>query len=36
LIHAGSEKLRFGIHKLINFIWNVEELLDQWKKSIIV
>jgi hypothetical protein len=24
------------IHKLINFIWNREELPDQWKESIIV
>jgi hypothetical protein len=24
------------IHKLINSIWNKEELPDQWKKSIIV
>jgi hypothetical protein len=23
-------------HKLINFIWNKEELPDQWKESIIV
>jgi hypothetical protein len=24
------------IHKLINYIWNKEELPDQWKESIIV
>jgi hypothetical protein len=23
------------IHKLVNFIWNKEELPDQWKQSII-
>jgi hypothetical protein len=26
----------FVIHKLINSIWNKEELPDQWKESIIV
>jgi hypothetical protein len=25
-----------AIHKLINSIWNMEELPDQWKESIIV
>jgi hypothetical protein len=25
-----------AIHKLINSVWNKEELPDQWKKSIIV
>jgi hypothetical protein len=25
-----------AIHKLINSIWNKEELHDQWKESIIV
>jgi hypothetical protein len=25
-----------GIHKLINSVWNKEELPDQWKESIIV
>jgi hypothetical protein len=33
---AGSETLLSEIHKLINSIWNKEELLDQWKESIIV
>jgi hypothetical protein len=23
------------IHKLINFVWNKEELLDQWKEPIL-
>jgi hypothetical protein len=31
LIQAGGEILRFKIHKLINSIWNKEELPDQWK-----
>jgi hypothetical protein len=36
LIQAGGEMLRPKIHKLINSIWNKEELSDQWKESIIV
>jgi hypothetical protein len=36
LIQAGGEILLFAIHKLINSVWNKEELPDQWKKSIIV
>jgi hypothetical protein len=36
LIQAGGEILLPAIHKLINFIWNKEELPDQWKESIIV
>jgi hypothetical protein len=36
LIQAGSEILLFAIHKLINSVWNKEELPDQWKESIIV
>jgi hypothetical protein len=35
LIQAG-ETLRSDIHKLINCIWNKEELPDQWKESVIV
>jgi hypothetical protein len=35
LIQAGGEMLHSKIHKLINFIWNTEELPDQWKESII-
>jgi hypothetical protein len=35
LIQAGSNTLRSDIHKLINCIWNKEELPDQWKESII-
>jgi hypothetical protein len=36
LIQAGGEILLCVIHKLINFIWNKEELNDQWKVSIII
>jgi hypothetical protein len=36
LIRAGGEPLWSEIHKLINSIWNKEELPDQWKKSIII
>jgi hypothetical protein len=36
LIKAGSRTIRSEIHKLINSIWNKEELPKQWKESIIV
>jgi hypothetical protein len=36
LIQAGGERLQSEIHKLINSVWNKEELLDQWKEPIIV
>jgi hypothetical protein len=36
LIHAGGEILLPAIHKLINSIWNKEELPNQWKEPIIV
>jgi hypothetical protein len=36
LTQAGGETLPSVIHKLINSIWNTEELPDQWKESIIV
>jgi hypothetical protein len=36
LIQAGGEILLSAIHKLINCVWNKEELPDQWKESIIV
>jgi hypothetical protein len=36
LIQAGGQILRSEIHKLVNSIWNKEELPDQWKESIIV
>jgi hypothetical protein len=35
-IQAGGEILVSAIHKLINSIWNKEELPDQWKEFIIV
>jgi hypothetical protein len=36
LIQAEGEILLSAIHKLINSIWNKEQLPDQWKESIIV
>jgi hypothetical protein len=36
VIRDGSETLLSQIHKLINSVWNKEELPDQWKESIIV
>jgi hypothetical protein len=36
LIQAGGEILLSAIHKLINSVWNKEELPDQWKESIIL
>jgi hypothetical protein len=36
LIQAGGEKLCSEIHKLINFIWNKEELPDRTKEFIIL
>jgi hypothetical protein len=36
LIQARWNTLRSEIHKLINCIWNKEELPEQWKESIIV
>jgi hypothetical protein len=35
LIQAGGNTLHSEIHKLINCIWNKEELPEQWKESII-
>jgi hypothetical protein len=35
-IKAGGSTIWSEIHKLINSIWNEEELPQQWKKSIIV
>jgi hypothetical protein len=31
LIQAGGEILLSAIHKLINSVWNKEDLPDQWK-----
>jgi hypothetical protein len=36
LIRAGSQILLSEIHKLINPVWNKEEIPDQWKESITV
>jgi hypothetical protein len=36
MIQAGGKMLLSPIHKLINSIWNKEQLPDQWKESIIV
>jgi hypothetical protein len=36
LIQAGGKMLLSVIRKLINSIWNKEELTDQWKESILV
>jgi hypothetical protein len=36
IIKAGGRTIRCAIHKLIIFIWNKEELLEEWKESIIV
>jgi hypothetical protein len=36
LIQAGAVILLFAIHKLVNSVWNKEELSHQWKESIIV
>jgi hypothetical protein len=36
LIQAEVEILRSKIHKLINSVWNKEDLPAQWKESIIV
>jgi hypothetical protein len=36
LIKAGGETLYSEIQRLICFIWNKEELPQQWKESIIV
>jgi hypothetical protein len=36
MIKAEGRTIRSKIHKLINSIWNKEELPEEWKKSIIV
>ena len=36
LIKVGGMTIRFAIHKLIIYIWNNEELPEEWKESIIV
>jgi hypothetical protein len=34
LIQAGGETLQYENHKLIDSVWNKEQLSDQWKESI--
>jgi hypothetical protein len=36
LIQVGGNTLRSEIQKLINSVWNKEELPQQWKESVIV
>ena len=36
LIKAGCRTILYEIHKLINSIWNTEELPEEWKESISV
>jgi hypothetical protein len=36
LIEAGGETLVYEVQKLVNSIWNKEELPDNWKESVIV
>jgi hypothetical protein len=36
LIKAGGSTICCEIHKLINSVWNKEDLLEQWKESIIL
>ena len=36
MIKAGGRKIRSEIHIFINYIWNKEELPEEWKESIIV
>jgi hypothetical protein len=35
--HDGTDQgIHSEIRKIINYIWNKEELIEQWNKSIIV
>jgi hypothetical protein len=36
ILQVGGETLRSDIHKLIKLTWYREELLHQWKESIVV
>jgi hypothetical protein len=36
LIKARGRTIHCAIHKLINSVWNMEELPGEWKESIIV
>jgi len=35
-VKAGGRTVRFEILTLINTIWNIEELTEQWKESVVV
>jgi hypothetical protein len=36
LTKPGGRTIRSEMHKLINSVWNKEELPEQWKESIVV
>jgi hypothetical protein len=36
LTQAGGKILLSAIHRLMNSVWNKEELPDQWEESVIV
>jgi hypothetical protein len=36
LIQVRDETLCSGIYKLVNSIWNKEELPEQWKESVVI
>jgi len=36
MIKAGGRTIRSEVYKLINSIWNQEELPEEWKQSITV
>ena len=36
LFKVGVRTIGYEIHKLITSIWNKEELLEEWKESIIL
>jgi hypothetical protein len=36
LINAGGRKIHSEIHKLIDSLWNKEELPPQWKKLVVL
>ena len=36
MFKSGGRTIRSEIHKFINYIWNKEELLEEWMESIIV
>ena len=36
LVKVGGSTIHSEIHKLINSVWNKEELSEEWKESIIL